>query len=56
MSTDLPDWYFREAAHRARLEMLEYQRSSPPAVPAPDPVVEAMKVSAELREVGGKLH
>jgi hypothetical protein len=50
--TDLPDWYFEKATHRARLEMLEYQRSSPPAVAAPDPVVEAMKTVAELRENG----
>jgi hypothetical protein len=43
------DEYLRKAAHRARLEMLE---SSPPALPAPDPVDEALKVSTELREVG----
>jgi hypothetical protein len=55
MSDDLPAWYYEKAAHRARLKMQEYERSSPPAVPAPDPVVEAMKVSTELRHAG-KLH
>jgi hypothetical protein len=52
MSDDLPAWYFEKAAHRARLEMLEYERTSPPAVPAPDPVDEAMKISAELSNAG----
>jgi hypothetical protein len=46
------EWYLRRAAHRALLEIQEYQRTSAPAVPAADPVEEAMKAAAELRERG----
>jgi hypothetical protein len=51
MSDDLPAWYFEKAAHRARLEMQEYERASRAAAE----LAEAMKTVAELRE-RGKLH
>jgi hypothetical protein len=45
---DLPDWYWEKAAHRARLEMLEYERATQAAAE----LVEAMKTAAAMREAG----
>jgi hypothetical protein len=50
MSDDpTPDWFLREAAHRALLESL---RDTPPFVPGPDPVVEALREAEALRNAG----
>jgi hypothetical protein len=51
-STDLPEWYFRKAAHRARLKMLEYERAAQAAAE----FAEAVKAAAAMREKGERLH